>query len=174
MMRMLLLLRMLLFVPAHTGDVDVQITLHDIDLTASHEASNIPQRRILPGMLHARQNEKLLAMNIAAILEQAAECADNAEALHEVMARIPTVLDEFRKPARPPRSQAGGNMNSLDHRIHYLVAKGALSKAMQALVTSGFQLPQNADQQVKQHHFANPVMMSEGMLALFIMLLTLR
>ena len=58
--------------------------------------------------------------------------------------------EEKKKHAGPPCSQSDGNVNSLYHHIHYLVAEGALSKAVRALVTYGFQLPDNADQQVKQ------------------------
>ena len=44
--------------------------------------------------------------------------------------------------------------------MHYLVDEGALSKAMQLLITSGFDLPIDADEQVTCQHFSEPVRMT--------------
>ena len=83
--------------------------------------------------------------------------------MNETLSGIPALLDPFRKSVSASgASDSDFNDSALCKRVHYIVAESALYKAMQVLITSGFDLPIDADEQVRRQHFSEPVRMTAG------------
>jgi len=103
-------------------------------------------------------------MALGELLEQAAGCADSPEALNDTLSGIPALLDPFRKDV-PPSGASDPEVISMLVRCAsactiLLLKAHCLKRAMQLLITSGFDLPIDADKQVRRQHFSEPVRMT--------------